>query len=181
MSISVERENQIIATVSYIHRRMGFYHPPFSFQRFFQLFPDYQIVPARLPQGFDGELLLRQGKKVIRYRLGSRERTIRFTLAHEIAHSFLHRDSSHRCQISRRVRIYHPSSRTPREREADIFALELLVPMPMLDRVAPALEKEKIRKLAPELAGIFGINTQTMLARLSDLLIYREWEEGEWL
>jgi len=81
MSISVERENQIIATVSYIHRRMGFYHPPFSFQRFFQLFPDYQIVPARLPQGFDGELLLRQGKKVIRYRLGSRERTIRFTLA----------------------------------------------------------------------------------------------------
>jgi len=184
MELSVERENQIIATVSYIHRRMGFYHPPFSFQQFFQLFSDYQIVPAHLPQGYDGELLLKKDKKIIRYRLGSRERTIRFTLAHEIAHSFLHRTSSHRCQLSRRVRIYRSSARTPKEQEADFFALELLVPMPMLDRIAPALEKEekeKISRIGSELARIFGINTQTMQARLRDLLIYREWEEGKWL
>ncbi len=182
--ISVNQENKIIATVSYVHNRIGFFNPPFSFTHFFELFQGYQVLAARLPQGYDGELLSRGRDRIIRYRLAAREPTSRFTIAHEIAHSFLHHGSNHRCQISRRFRIYEPPKLNPKEMEADYFALELLAPIPMLNRMVPPLKKlsgEKFGETASELAKIFGINTITMQGRLRDLAQYRRCDEAEWL
>ncbi len=184
MQISIERENQIIAIINYIHRKIDYHSPPFSFQKFFQQFPEYKIIPAHLPKGIDGEILKRGKEKIIRYRIGSRERTIRFTLAHEIGHSFLHREKEHRCYISREFRIYYPRQKNLTELEADFFAIELLAPLPMLDKLAPDLSnisEREFNHLSKEMAERFGINTLTMRARLKDLIIYRKWEEGEWL
>jgi len=182
--LGMGQENKIIATVSYIHQRVGFYEPPFSFKLFFDEFSGYQVFGARLPRGYDGELLARGQDKIIRYRLEGREPSVRFTIAHEIAHSFLHRTQNHRCQVSRRFRIYEPPELSTKELEADFFALELLAPMPMLNRLSPGLESispEQFNNLARELARIFGINTITMKSRLKDLKLFRRWDEAEWL
>ena len=182
--LTVEMENRIIATVSYIHNRLGFLAPPLSFTHFFELFDGYQVIASRLPQGYDGELLSRGRARIIRYRLAAREPTSRFTIAHEIAHSFLHHGKDHRCQISRRFRIYQPPDLNPKEMEADYFALELLVPIPMLNRMVPPIKKlsgESFSELASELAKVFGINTITMQSRLRDLARYRRCDEAEWL
>jgi len=184
--ITVEQENKIIATVSYIHHQLGFKSPPFTFTRFFEMFPGYKVIGSRLPTGYDGELLLRGTEKIIRFRLTAREPTARFTIAHEIAHSFLHRNKEHRCQIHRRFRIYEPPALNPKEMEADYFALEMMVPLPMLSRMVPASElkklgPEKLGALSSELAKVFGINTTTMQSRLKDLLRFRRCDEAEWL
>jgi|GEM_PF-1584727 len=182
--LGVGQENKIIATVSYIHHRVGFYEPPFSLKLFFDEFYGYQVIGARLPKGYDGELLAQGNNKIIRYRLDSREPSVRFTIAHEIAHSFLHRSENHRCQVSRRFRIYEPPELSAKELEADFFALELLAPMPMLSRLSPGLESispEQFNNLARELARIFGINTITMKSRLRDLKLFRRCDEADWL
>jgi len=182
--ITVGQENRIIATVSYVHQKVGFKDPPFSFTYFFNQFPGYKVIGSRLPTGYDGELLNIGREKIIRYRLAAREPTARFTIAHEIAHSFLHQTKEHRCQVHRRFRIYQPPELNPPEMEADYFALELLAPLPMLSRMVPVFKKmspEKFSELASELARIFGINTITMQSRIRDLQRYRRFDEMEWL
>lgn len=182
--IDTERENQIIATVSYIHQRTGFREPPFSLKRFFDAFPGYQVLAAKLPSGYDGEFLRRGVEKIIRYRAESRDFTSRFTISHEIAHSFMHHQENYCCKLNRQFRIYTPRVVRPREAEANFFALELLAPLPMLNRMAPALEnlgESEFSELGARFGQIFGINTLTMKAWLKDLAIYRGWDEGEWL
>lgn len=184
--IKIEQENKIIATVSYIHNRLGFRESPFSFTRFFELFSGYQIIGSRLPSGYDGELLLRGKERIIRFRLNAREPTVRFTIAHEIAHSFLHPKNEHHCQVFRRFRIYQPPALNPREMEEDYFALELLVPLPMLARMLSSADLKKMgpvkfNECASELAKIFGINVITMQSRLRDLMRFRRMDEAEWL
>jgi len=182
--LDAEKENHIIATVSYIHQRTGFQDPPFSFQNFFEQFPGFKVIAARLPSGFDGELLMRGKEKIIRYRVESRDPNTRFTLAHEIAHSFLHHRENYHCRVNKRFRIYESRAAAPKEAEADFFALELLVPLPALNRIVRPLEnlgEKEISSLASELARLFGINTITMKSRLKDLAIYRKFDEAEWL
>jgi hypothetical protein len=182
--IDTDRENQIIATVGYIHQRMGFREPPFSFKHFFDAFEGYRVAAANLPSGYDGEFLKRGAEKIIRYRAESHDFTTRFTIAHEIAHSFLHHQADYCCKMSKSFRIYSPPRVTAKEAEANFFALELLVPLPVLNRLAPDLEgltESGFLELGSQLGPVFGINSLTMKARLKDLAIYRRWDEGEWL
>jgi Zn-dependent peptidase ImmA (M78 family) len=182
--LDANKENHIIATVSYIHQRTGFHEPPFSLQNFFNQFPGFKVIAARLPAGFDGELLIRGNDKIIRYRVESRDQSTRFTIAHEIAHCFLHHRENYHCRVNKRFRIYEAESAAPKETEADFFALELLVPLPLLNRIVRPLEhlnEKEIGSLASELAQLFGINTITMKSRLKDLAIYRKFDEAEWL
>jgi Zn-dependent peptidase ImmA (M78 family) len=63
----------------------------------------------------------------------------RFSLAHEICHYLYHQDRSVLEEVptidSPLAYSEHPSSKDPYEAEADIFAGELLVPLPMLKTV----------------------------------------------
>ena len=183
-TMDTERENQIIATVSYIHQLTGFREPPFSFKHFFDNFPGYQVIAARLPRGYDGEFLRRGCEKIIRYRAESHDFTSRFTIAHEIAHSFLHHQEDYCCRVNRSFRIYGAVKKSPKEAEANFFALELLAPLPMLERLVPAMEnlgESEFNELGAQFGPVFGLNSLTMKARLKDLSIYRRWDEGEWL
>jgi len=182
--IGSDRENRIIATVSYIHQRTGFIDPPFSLKSFFDQFSGFKVIGAKLPPGYDGELLVRGEEKIIRYRIENRDPSTRFTIAHEIAHSFLHQREAWHCKVGRRFRIYEPAKSVPKETEADFFALEMLVPLPMLNRIVHPLEKlsaKELNSLSSELAQLFGINTVTMKSRLKDLAIYRKFDEAEWI
>lgn len=84
----------------------------------------------------------------------------RFTCAHELAHFYLHHDGDELEFLDLRSTI-----RTPLEREADIFAAELLMP----ERV---LRDEHASLLFPtieELARRFGVSRQAMQIRLANL------------
>lgn len=182
--MEVSRENQIIATVNYIHLKTGFKGPPFSFKRFFDELPGYQVIAAKLPPGYDGELLRKGKEKIIRYRSEIRAPSTHLTIAHEIAHSFLHHREDYCCKVCKEFRIYQPPDAKPKELEADFFALEMIAPLPMLDRFAPDLEKlsqDEFNQAASQPTNIFGINAVTMKSRLKDLGLYRRWDEAEWL
>ena len=80
----------------------------------------------------------------------------RFTLAHEVAHWVLH----HRGRYARSRRT--PGSLDPREREANVFAAELLMPT---DAVRAIAVREPVRGAARR----FGVSTVAMAWRLYNL------------
>lgn len=178
-----DRENEILALVTYIHHRLRFRDPPLSFLDFCSAFPLYELQPAELPWGFNGEILMKGPCRIIRYRAGSSPSTNRFTIGHEIGHGFLHEDEEFQCRVSSVFSLYKKPAGNPREWEADFFSAELLTPLPVLHRLTPDLshmsEPETRRELT-RLSEIFGVSKSTMKMRLADLGRLREWE-GEFL
>ena len=90
----------------------------------------------------------------------------RFTIAHEIGHWVCQvregRGEPIHCRIEASSAPEPPSS-DPREREANVFAAELLMPEPM---VRPAVAEGAA---APELEALFGVSRPAMAWRLYNL------------
>jgi len=173
-----DRENEIISTVSYIHGKLGFREPPFLLQDFFDAFPNFQLEAARLPRGFQGEILVKGDWRIIRYRVESKEAAARFTIAHEIGHAFLHADEEFSCRISGTFRLFGKKPADPIEWEADFFAAELLMPMPMVNRLAAkVMDAKTLPAEAKRLARLFGVSLPPMRARLQDLVRMRTFED----
>jgi len=174
-----DRENEIIALVTFIHNKIGFRDPPFSLLDFCNAFPNYELQPAELPAGFNGEILAKGGYRIIRYRSGSKPNTNRFAIGHEIGHGFLHEDQEFQCKVSATFSVFKKPAGSAREWEADFFSSELLIPMPTLNRMVgdlSSISKEERKKEAATKADIFGVTTASMRSRLEDLARMREWE-----
>jgi len=174
-----DRENEIISIVTFIHGRIGFRDPPFSLLDFCAAFQNYDLQPARMPQGFNGEILSKGPNKIIRYRAGSKPATNRFAIGHEIGHGFLHEDEEFQCKVSANFSIFNPPAGNTREWEADYFSAEMLIPLPVLNRLAPDLQKLSSAEYKRELnrmCDIFGVSWGTMKTRFKDLEKMREWE-----
>lgn len=88
----------------------------------------------------------------------------RFTIAHELGHWILHRDSCESTpeQYSFLPRFQHTDDHGPMEQEANCFAAHLLVPGRLLRQVVGAAT-------ATELADIFEVSRTTMEFRISDV------------
>lgn len=83
----------------------------------------------------------------------------RFTIAHEIAHFILHRnDVAHGVLDDTLYRSEHLSG--AQETEANKFAADILMPLPLLRSIAQHLRSVE------ELAKLFGVSTQAMSIRL---------------
>ncbi len=178
-----DRENEIISLVTFIHNRLGFRDPPFSFLEFCQKFAAYELQPAELPRGFNGEIITKGPHKLIRYRAGATPSVNRVTIGHEIGHGFLHEDEEFQCKVSSSFSIFKPPAGNPREWEADYFSAELLAPLPVLNRTAgdlDELDEAAGKREIARLADIFGVSKQTMKSRVEDLAKMREWE-CDWL
>jgi hypothetical protein len=178
-----DRENEIIALVTYVHNRIGFRDPPFSLLDFCAAFPGYELQPAELPRGFNGEIIMKGPHKIVRYRSGSKPSTNRFAIGHEIGHGFLHEDEEFQCKVSATFSIFKKPSGAAREWEADYFSAEMLMPMPVLNRTAAdmtGVSEPECKKEVSRLADIFGVTKATMKSRLDDLTRMREWE-GDFL
>ena len=178
-----DRENEIISLVTFIHNKTGFRGPPFSLQEFCENFPDYELRPADLPQGFNGEILTKGRHRIVRYRSASSTSTNRFTIAHEIGHGFLHENLEFKCSVSSNFSIFSVPEDDPREWEADYFSAEILMPMPVLNRIAGDLDNKNEDELGLEiikLSEMFGVTKHVMKSRLKDLAKMRDWE-GDYL
>ena len=174
-----DRENEIISTVSFIHGKLGFREPPFLLQDFFDAFLNFRLEAARLPKGFHGEILVKGELRLVRYRVEDEGPASRFTIAHEIGHGFLHLDEEFSCRISRgSFRLFGVKPADPVEWEANYFAAELLMPMPMVNRLAhQSLEDKTLPAESKRLARGFGVSLPQMKARLQDLARMRKIEE----
>ena len=174
-----DRENEIISLVTFIHNRIGFRDPPFSLLDFCTDFPRFELQPAELPIGFNGEIIMKGPHRIIRYRSGSKPATNRFAIGHEIGHGFLHEDQEFQCKVSSAFSIFRPPAGNQKEWEADYFSAELLIPLPVLNRLTPNLDKASEPETSQELsrmADIFGVTRGVMKTRFNDLSRLREWE-----
>jgi hypothetical protein len=178
-----DRENEIIALVTYIHHKVGFRDPPFSFLDFCAAFPNYEFHPASLPRGFNGEILIKGPHRIVRYRAGSKPNTNRFSIGHEIGHGFLHEEEEFQCKVSASFSLFKKPAGSAKEWEADFFSSELLMPVPVLNRMVgdlDAMSEEEVHREVGRQAVLFGVTLATMRTRLADLQRLRHWE-GEFL
>ena len=175
------RTNLILGQVASIHEAMELSEPPFDFSRFLEVYPEFTLIPARLPAILDGRLRLKEGQPFIFYNVNVTRGRQRFTIAHEIGHAFLHTDLFV-CRVAETFSRNRASRRPLAEREADFFASELLIPMPLLDRYAPAefedLPEAARNRLAVKLSRTFNVSKTAMRIKLSDLRHIRRTTAG---
>ena len=178
-----DRENEIISLVTFIHNRIGFRDPPFSLLDFCAAFSNYELQAAERPLGFNGEIISKGAGRIVRYRSGSKPATSRFAIGHEIGHGFLHENLEFQCKVSAGFSIFKPPPGDRREWEADYFSAELLIPLPVLNRMVGDLSAVPAEEHDRELHGMadcFGVSRSVMRTRFQDLHQCREWE-GEFL
>lgn len=129
-----------------------------------------RVCDAPLDPGVSGMLLLRRCEiHVNALEAGLWPARRRFTIAHEVGHWELHRDEIDDVTVTRTADYEAPAAkgRSPeqlREREANRFAAELLMPEP---RVRGAVERDGADVVA--LAGAFGVSALSMAWRLYNL------------
>lgn len=111
------------------------------------------IIGATLSTGNDLDIL---------YAKGLRDNGIRFTVAHELGHCCLHTENLSMEHIQLRTESDKDSEE---ERNANIFAGELLIPKESLDYVCGSLLRPKMSTLV----HIFQVSANVMRARLKYL------------
>ncbi len=117
------------------------------------------ISETNPPYGGMAEIL--DGRRIIRYRLSDPFRRQRFTIAHEIGHHELGHTRDGACC---RDDDYTPGS-DPKEREANAFAAELLVPSKYLQLVMEHAQYQSIQDIADR----FDVSGAVIEYRLKDL------------
>ena len=100
----------------------------------------------------DAYTIIYKGQKVILLNKATRLRTrINFTLAHELGHYFIphHLESLYACNVNEIISSANLNNHTE-EREADIFASELLLPHKIIDKKSNIRGFDDILKIAEQ-------------------------------
>jgi Zn-dependent peptidase ImmA (M78 family) len=167
------RSRDVQAVVDRIHRQLNFRFPPFRFEDFLALHDSYKVFEVDLPLGLDGRIFLTPDgeQKTIYLRKHNPRTRIRFSLAHEIMHSELHfaRGELHSLTACRTSEHYRDGRRNIVEREADLGAAALLMPLWMLDRYVPyRIRGEYPDEVVKELARLFRVSDTAMRIQLKN-------------
>jgi Zn-dependent peptidase ImmA (M78 family) len=124
---------------------------------------------------FSGLLIRKEdGAALIGINSNENPRRQRFTIAHEIGHFFLHLDKNVLVDYRSNTRGKH---RTPKEKEADIFAASLLMPRQELTKdfvkVAGGVltDQDQIRSVVSLLATKYEVSDEAMNIRILGLVI----------
>jgi Zn-dependent peptidase ImmA (M78 family) len=134
---------------------------------------DVDVRPEPLEGGLSGMLYRAQdGHVVLGVNSAHARVRQRFTIAHELGHFLLHRDTLHVDGLVRRDETSSLAIDT-KEIEANAFAAELLMPRDLvLERVEELLPKSGVAdpaRLVSNLARTFGFSEQAMDYRLANL------------
>jgi Zn-dependent peptidase ImmA (M78 family) len=179
-SVSAERRSRdILAVVNHIHRKIGFRFPPFRFEEFLAAHDSYKVFEVELPLGLDGRIFLTPDgeQKTIYLRKDNPRPRVRFTLAHEIMHAEIHFSRGQLSQLTAcRTSDHHRDGRrSPLEREADMGAAALLMPLWMIDRHVPyRITHEYPEHVVQEMARLFRVSETAMRIQLKNYATHRE-------
>lgn len=121
----------------------------------------YQIVSE-----YPGSLTVINRKPKIYYNKGMDLKTLRFVLAHQIAHAILHSNERELFLCS-----YESNSQSQIEQEADRYARELLIPDVLLDQY----DLNSISNA--EIADIFQVTIHVLMERFNDLNINQDQDD----
>ncbi len=170
-ALEERRSRDILAGVDEIHRRMDFRFPPFRFEDFLAIHESYKVFEVDLPLGLDGRIFLTPDgeQKTIYLRKHNTRPRLRFTLAHEIMHAELHYPSGQLTHLTacRTSEHHRDGRRSVLEREADLGAAALLMPLWMLDRYVPyRIKREYPEHVVKDLARLFRVSETAMRIQL---------------
>lgn len=122
---------------------------------------------AVLPSNISGVIkpsALEDGKFVVLINRYDNEPRRRFTIAHEIGHFLLHREKITGDGITDSV-LYRSNLSDSIEREANLFAADLLMPQPKISEAVKGLDYKNGEGI-PELAEKFNVSLAAIRARL---------------
>jgi len=167
----------VLAVVDRIHERIGFRYPPFRFEDFLAAFDTYRVFEVDLPLGLDGRLVLTPDgeRKTIYLRKQNSRPRLRFTLAHEITHAELHFPSGQLDQLTacRTSEHLRDGRRKLMEREADLGAAALLMPLWMIDRHLPyRIKRSYPESVVSEMARLFRVSEGAMRIQLKNYVAH---------
>ena len=167
------RSRDILSIVDDIHQRLNFRFPPFRFEDFLAIHDSYKVFEVDLPLGLDGRIFLSPDgeQKTIYLRKHNPRTRIRFTLAHEIMHAELHYPHGQLTDLTacRTSEHHRDGRRSALEREADLGAAALLMPLPMLDRFLPyRIKREYPEHVVKEMARLFRVSETAMRIQLKN-------------
>jgi len=128
------------------------------------------VQSTTLEDDISGLFVIKDGKPYIRYNRNEHEHRWRFTIAHELGHFLLHKDTP--LFVDRKERIFYRNTLSTtgevmKERQANAFAAALIMPKHFLE-----LELEQIppnKEPVAHLAKIFNVSMLAMSFRLSNL------------
>ena len=138
---------------------------------------DFSELEKRLgkPKGSILGMLLSSGNNAaIFYRKDDSYNRRRFTIAHELAHALNHSDNEPHIEYRMAEKEMEEN---PVERDANIVAGEILIPLPLLKREYLKLDIPS----STVLANIFKVSQNVMEARLKYLKIFYVNSEGEFI
>ena len=167
------RRRDIENLVSRIHKGLDFRYPPFRFEDFLSRHDSYKVFEVDLPLGLDGRIFLTPDgeQKTIYLRQQNARPRLRFTLAHEIMHAELHfaRGELRDLTACRTSEHHRDGRRKLLEREADLGAAELLMPMWMIDRYVPYRStREYPDTVVKDMARLFRVSDSAMRIQLKN-------------
>ena len=128
------------------------------------------VQSAKLETNISGLFVIKADKPYIRYNELEGATRSRFTIAHELGHFILHKDTPLFVDKNEKVLFRNAVSATGevmKEREANAFAAALLMPKLFIEHEIQNFINE--RDIITHLADIFSVSTQAMSFRLSNL------------
>lgn len=135
-----------------------------------------EVVPKKFSDDISGFLAMNNGKTVISYNENEVKERIRFTVAHELGHFFLH-SKNQPLFIDKTPKIMYRNNASTTgevliEREANAFAAALLMPQSLIIDEIEKLQKNDASEIISNLADTFEVSEQAMSFRLSNLGYY---------
>ena len=128
-----------------------------------------KIKVSKAPSAdFSGLLIRKDGHALIGINSGEAPTRQRFTIAHELGHFFLHPQKD--AFVDFRKEVSRGEVRSPRERQADMFAAALLMPRQSLLKEFKRMAKEGLAENTIEvLAKHYAVSEDAMRIRLINL------------
>lgn len=136
------------------------------------------VKPSDFTDDISGVLVIEDGRGAIGYNKHQPKVRQRFTIAHEIGHYQLHKDKLPLFVDKGYSALYRNSDSSTgevrREREANAFAAALLMPKQLLIKEIEGHSFDLGNDSSlDELSKLFGVSTQAMAIRLSNLGLIR--------
>lgn len=162
--------DKISSKVDELLRQFNIRKPPVPVR---QIAKKLGLLLAALPANdeISGAIIRKNGRVVIAVNTSQHVNRQRFTIAHELAHHFLHEELAEHVDQNFRVAWRNSESSKAvnwQEIEANRFAAELLMPSDFLKRDLDALERIEKRTVAL-LASRYGVSAEAMKFRLTNL------------